>query len=104
LERAWEQDKQKWTNEMRALLIKLCQDVKDNDGKLTKTVRICFVCFAVTYPVVASKMFQQVRRCDYCLRRAGFLTSFHLRDLNSYQLLRSKSQKEHFGWYLGLPL
>ncbi len=48
-----------------------------------KTVRICFVCSAVTYPVVASKMFQQVRRCDYCLR-AGFLTSFHLRDLNSY--------------------
>jgi transposase len=35
LERAWEQDKQKWANEMRALLTKLCQDVKDNDGKLT---------------------------------------------------------------------
>jgi transposase len=30
LERAWEQDKQKWANEMRALLTKLCQD-----GKLT---------------------------------------------------------------------
>lgn len=35
LERAWEQDKQKWANEMRALLTKLCQDVKDYDGKLT---------------------------------------------------------------------
>jgi transposase len=35
LERALEQDKQKWANEMRALLTKLCQDVKDNDGKLT---------------------------------------------------------------------
>jgi transposase len=35
LESAWEQDNQKWANEMRALLIKLCQDVKDNDGKLT---------------------------------------------------------------------
>jgi transposase len=35
LERAWEQDKQKWSNEMRVLLTKLCQDLKDNDGKLT---------------------------------------------------------------------
>jgi transposase len=35
LKRAWEQYKQKWANEMRVLLTKLCQDVKDNEGKLT---------------------------------------------------------------------
>ncbi|PKG97492.1 tetratricopeptide repeat protein [Paraglaciecola sp. MB-3u-78] len=35
-------------------------------------------------------MFQQVRRCDYC-SRAGFLTSFHLRDLNSYEILNHLS-------------